>query len=277
MRYVLAIDLGTSGPKAAIVSEAGEIVARASEKVGVIFLPGGGAEQDANQWWECAKRAAQRALRESAVAARDIVAVSCDSQYSLVVPVDERLQPLMNAVHWLDTRGGRYNRALVRGFPSFRGYGLLKVFRWLRRTGLAPTLSGIDSLGHMLFVKNELPDLYRKTFKFLEPMDYLTSRLVGRCVASQHTEILMLLVDNRRWSNRQYDDALLKLGGIDKEKLPELATNGAIVGPIAPDIAAELGLSPDTQVAAASPTPRPARSAAARSTITTRCFASAPR
>jgi xylulokinase len=42
--FVLAVDLGTGGPKVAVVSSAGRIAASASEPVGLRFLPGGGAE-----------------------------------------------------------------------------------------------------------------------------------------------------------------------------------------------------------------------------------------
>ena len=44
--YVLAVDLGTSGPKAAVVSLQGRIVSTGRARVETIFLPGDGAEQD---------------------------------------------------------------------------------------------------------------------------------------------------------------------------------------------------------------------------------------
>ena len=45
-QFVLAIDLGSSGPKVALVADDGEMVAHARERVETFFLPGGGAEQD---------------------------------------------------------------------------------------------------------------------------------------------------------------------------------------------------------------------------------------
>ena len=86
----------------------------------------------------------------------------------------------MNAVHWLDTRGGIYNRQITAGFPSVLGYGLFKLLKWVKYTGLVPTHSGVDSLGHVLFIKNERPDIYADTYKFLEPMDYLTAKEVAQ-------------------------------------------------------------------------------------------------
>ena len=77
----------------------------------------------------------------------------------------------MPAVHWMDQRGGPYNRKIAGGFPSFQGYGLFKLLKWIKLTGMAPTHTGLDSLGHVLYIKNERPDIYANTYKFLGPMD----------------------------------------------------------------------------------------------------------
>ncbi|MEE4112666.1 MAG: FGGY family carbohydrate kinase, partial [Desulfobacteraceae bacterium] len=186
-QYVLSIDLGSSDLKAALVGDDGRIVASADEPTRTTLFPGGGAEQDPVQWWQNAKKAATAVIVKAGIPAKKIVAVACDSQWSVVVPVDENADPLMGAVHWLDTRGGKYNRQLTAGFPAIQGYQVWKLMQWIRLTGLAPTHTGVDSMGHVLFIKNERPDIYRQTFKFLEPMDYLTARLSGKIVATQKT------------------------------------------------------------------------------------------
>ena len=159
VRYVLVIDLGTGGAKTAIVSDAGEVIASAKEPVSTHLLPHGGVEQDPHEWWDSTKKSAKRVVLESGVHPDQIVAVACDSQYSVIVPVDAHGDSLMNAVHWTDTRGGKYNRKINKGFPSVEGYGLLKALKWVKLTGLAPTHSGICCLGHILFIKNERPDI----------------------------------------------------------------------------------------------------------------------
>ncbi|MBT4967904.1 MAG: xylulose kinase, partial [Desulfobacula sp.] len=45
-KYVLAIDLGTSGPKVAIVSMLGDVLDHEFEKTDTIFLPNGGVEEN---------------------------------------------------------------------------------------------------------------------------------------------------------------------------------------------------------------------------------------
>jgi xylulokinase len=120
-RYVLSIDLGSGGYKAAIVADSGEVIASAGGNITTHLLPHGGAEQDPAQWWEGVKKAARQVIRESKVAPADIVAIGCDSQWSVVVPVDEHAEPLMQAVHFLFSNGGYYVRGRKQN-PACRSF-----------------------------------------------------------------------------------------------------------------------------------------------------------
>lgn len=250
--YVLAIDLGSGGPKAAVVSDGGQIVASASAKVALHILPHGGAEQDPHEWWACVKEVAKKAITASGVSPERIAAVICDSQYFVVVPIDSNGEPLMNALHWMDSRGSSHNTKRIRGLINIEGYGITKLLRWVRVNGFAPTKSGIDSIGHVLYLKHERPDIYRKTWKFLEPMDYLNLRLSGRCAASQETMVPFMTVDNRSWGATDYHEGLLRLAGLEREKMPDLVRNKESIGTVLPEVAKELGLSPSTRVIAGS-------------------------
>lgn len=248
MKSVLAIDLGGGSVKAAVVSDAGRIAAVSAEPVTTHLLPDGGAEQDPNHWWDAAMRTAKQAILDSGENPENIVAIACASQWSVVVPVDEHINPLMNAVYWLDTRGGRYNREISGGFPEIQGYNIFKVLKWIRLAGLAPTHSGVDSLGHVLFIKNERPEIYARTRAFLEPMDFFTAKLTGRITATQKTMAPFMVVENRKWGTRAYSDTLLKLAGLDQRRFPALLENDGIVGTLLPAVADELGLLPSTPV-----------------------------
>jgi len=247
-KYVLAIDLGTGGPKVGLVDVHGRVVASAFERNEVIFLPNGGAEQDANQWWQSVLRASKKVIREAGVPAESIVAVGCTAMWSVTVAVDDHGEPLMNALSWMDHRGAPYNKEISRGFPSVEGYAVGKLINWIRLGGIVPTHTGSDSLGHMLFIKHERPEIYQRTYKFLEPLDFINMRLTGKAAASQSTVFPMVMTDNRRPDCRAYDPWLVGASGIDPEKLPELLPNDGVVGPLAPSVASELGLSPNTVV-----------------------------
>ena len=51
-RYILAVDLGTSGVKVALISVDGRVAGWESEPVALHVLPGGGAEQHPDDWWD---------------------------------------------------------------------------------------------------------------------------------------------------------------------------------------------------------------------------------
>ena len=258
-RHILAVDLGTSALKAALVSVAGEVVAAEQEACTVTLLPDGGAEQDPWQWWKLITRASARLMARGAVPADSVVAVACTAQWSGTVPVDERGEPLRDAIIWMDSRGAPYVRRITGGAVKVQGYGVDKLARWLRTTAGIPARSGKDPIAHILWLKHEEPDTYRRAHLFLEPKDWLNAHLTGRPAASFDSIALHWVTDNRSPGRIRYDPGLLRLAGIEPSRLPELLAATDILGPLLPGPAAELGVpagipvvvgTPDVQSAA---------------------------
>jgi xylulokinase len=252
-RHILAVDLGTSALKAALVSVAGEVVAAEQEACTVTLLPGGGAEQDPWQWWKLITRASARLMARGAVPADSVVAVACTAQWSGTVPVDERGEPIRDAIIWMDSRGAPYVRRITRGPVQVHGYGVDKLARWLRTTGGIPAHSGKDPIAHILWLKHEEPDTYRRTHVFLEPKDWLNAHLTGRPAASFDSIALHWVTDNRSPGRIRYDPALLRLAGIEPARLPELLAATDILGPLLPGPAAELGVPAGIPVVVGTP------------------------
>jgi xylulokinase len=244
--YVLVIDLGTGGPKVGLVDQEGRLASFFSAPVKIFFLPNGGAEHDPVEWWTSITSCVRQVLQSSGVSSRSIIAVAVTSMWSVTLPVDEHGNPLMNVISWMDLRGSRYNWDLVKGFPNIMGYKVTTLLKYIDRHGLPPS-PGL-ALGHMLFIKHERPEIYQRTYKFFEPMDYINLRLTGKFAATQNTVLPMLVVDNRRLDRLDYDPWLLKSSTIDRNKLPDLLPIDAILGTLTPSVAAEFGLSPDTIV-----------------------------
>ena len=228
-----------------MVSLEGQVRGAGRVPVETIYLPGGGAEQDPEAVWVAVQAACREALGRSGVTAPDVRAVICASQYSSVVPVGADGRPVMNMILWLDRRG---STARMRRLPGFPGADSpLRLLEWLRVHGLPPVAAGI-TLAHLRFIKHARPAVYARTAKFLEPTDYVTLRLTGRATANQCSAFMFLMTDNRSLDATGYDARLVRHAGIDREKLPELVAVDSIVGPVLPEVARELGLSPDTPV-----------------------------
>jgi xylulokinase len=250
---ILAVDLGTSGVKVAVTTVRGGLVASAAERYPLHVLGGGGVEQDPADWWDAVVRGARRALGEAGVDPGRVVGVGCSAQWSGTVPVDERGRPLMRAVIWMDSRGATQVRRITRGFPAVQGYGVGRLAAWVRRSGGAPAHAGKDTVAHILWIRDRLPDVHRRTHKFLEPRDWLNFQLTGRMASSPDAATMLWATDTRDVGAVRYDDRLLRLAGLDRDKLPDLVPTATVLGPLRPEAAAALGLPPTAQVVTGAP------------------------
>jgi xylulokinase len=126
-KYVIAIDVGTSGTKVGLVNLGGNVVASAGGRYETNYLPNGGVEQVPAEWWQVITRGVKQVIKESGASPGEIVAIGVTSQWSVTVAVDEQGEPLMNAISWMDSRGGKYNAEVVKGFPHLQGYGVRHI------------------------------------------------------------------------------------------------------------------------------------------------------
>jgi xylulokinase len=252
-QVVLAIDLGTSGPKVALATLQGRIIDAGVGSSQTILLPHGGVEQDPDAWWQAIKSVTQELLAKSSVPRQDIVAVSCTTQWSGTVPVDKEGNHLSNAIIWMDSRGAKYIPGITGGPLKIEGYGIDKLLTWIRLTGGIPEQSGKDSIAHILYLKHEKPHIYDAAYKFLEPKDYLNMRLTGLPAASFDSITLHWVTDNRDINHIVYNDKLLRWTQVDREKLPDLKRATDVLGPLKVEVAAELGLPCSVQVVMGTP------------------------
>jgi xylulokinase len=249
-RYILAVDLGTSGVKVALISIDGRVAGWESEPVALHVLPGGGAEQHPDDWWDGLVAAAGRLLRSRPVAALDIAAVCCSTQGEGTVAVDRQGRPLMDCILWMDMRGAEPLRRRFRGAVNYSGFSLVRIRRWIRLTGGMPSPTGKDPAAHMLLVREVFPEVYERTYKFLNVLDYLNLRLTGRFVATYDSILTSWVTDNRHADRVRYHDGLVAHCGIDSDKLPEIVKCTDIVGTLTAEAAAALGLPASTAVVA---------------------------
>ncbi len=249
--YILAVDLGTSGCKTALVSVSGHVAGWEFQEVPLIVLPGGGAEQNPQDWWNAFIATAKKLIGRGLVPVEDIAAVCCSTQGEGTVPVDKDGNALMNCVLWMDMRGAEALKQITQGrMMNVAGYDAVKLTRWIMLTGGAPSLTGKDPAAHMLFIRDKFPEVYAKTCKFLNVLDYLNLRLTGRFVATPDSILTSWVTDNRDSANVHYDAGLLRDCGIAADKFPEIAPCTAVLGELKKDVAAELGLKAGVQVVA---------------------------
>jgi xylulokinase len=251
MSFVLAIDLGTTALKVGLVSLTGEVAWTGDCDLPTTHLDGGGAEQDAGEWWRLISDTARKGLADGAVAPDDVIAVSTTGQWASTVPVDATGRPVGPCVLWMDTRGGRHSRRRVGG--PVVGYAPRAIATWVRRTGGAPSTSGADPIGHMLHLDIDRPDIAAAARWYLEPVDYVSMRFTGEALASAASMTGAWLTDNRDLHRLAYDPTLIRMAGVDAGKLPPLRPTGSVVGTVRDDVAADLGLPAGVAVVTGTP------------------------
>ena len=196
--HVLAVDLGTGGPKVAVLAATGRVVAHAFQAVGIELTDDGGAEQSPQAWWDAIVASARQALARQRRGARGR---RRDRLHLAVVGHRARRRrgerpSARPSSGW--TPGAPAPCAqTVRGALNVQGYSASKLASWVRRTGGAPSLSGKDPVGHIHFLRQQRPDVYAAAAVFLEPVDYLNLRLTGLARASHDSITVHWVTDNR--------------------------------------------------------------------------------
>jgi xylulokinase len=238
--------------KVALITVSGKVLGWETEPINLILLPDGGVEQSPDQWWNAFLTASKRLIAKNPSSASTIRAVCCSTQGEGTIPVDKDGNALGNCILWMDMRGASHLKKQLNGLINIDGADLFKVLRFVSLTGGMPNLSGKDPAGHMLFIRDTKPEIYAKTYKFLNVLDYMNLRLSGEFVASFDSIVTSWVTDNRNPNELRYDDGLISTLGIDREKLPDVVSCSSVIGDLKSDIANSLGLPSGIKVIAGS-------------------------
>ena len=228
MEIYIAIDLGTTGCRSILFDENLKIHGESYEEYSLITPKENWVEQDARLWWEMTLRTIKNAILNSKIDANQIKGISVSSQGITIVPVDRKLTPLCNALSWLDTRATSEALRIKKDFGEVTMFNL---------TG--KPVEATYTLPKLLWIKENMPEIFEKTWKFLMPMDFLIAKLTGKSVTdhSMASGTLMYDLKENIWS-----DKVLEAYDIPKDKLPLILESGKSIGTIKDDIATELGI-----------------------------------
>lgn len=223
---LLGVDVGTSGCKAAVFTEAGQLLEFAYEEYDYQSPWAGWAELDSTRIWLQVKQAIARAVANTS---RDPVKALCISSLGeAVVPVTLDRRILGPALLNFDPRGAEYLAGLKDLLPAEQLYQIN-----------GNTLGNQFTLTKLMWLKQHAPDLYAQTQVFL-PWSGFIAFMLGADARVDYTlanRTLLFDLERRDWS-----DILLELARLDREKLPGTVPSGVSIGSVASGIAAELGL-----------------------------------
>ncbi|MGA9350586.1 MAG: FGGY family carbohydrate kinase [Anaerolineae bacterium] len=229
---LLGIDVGTTGCKAAVFSEAGHVLASAYEEYDCQRPKSGWAELDAVEVWAKVKRMISEVVSSSA--SDPVKALAVSSLGEAMVPVTEDRQVLGPSILNFDARGEEYLESLSSALDNERLY---------RING--NTLGNHYGLTKLKWIKEHQPDLYERAHKFLLWGSFVSFMLGADPVVdySLANRTLLFDVDREAWS-----EELLKLARLDRSKLPDTAPSGTVIGTVSKHVAGELGLPSNVSI-----------------------------
>ena len=236
-KIILAVDMGTSSMKVALITVDGQVLGWESEPLDLILTRDGGTEQSPQEWWQAFLNASKRLLRRHSDVAKDVFTICCSTQGEGTVAVDKQGQPLTNCILWMDMRGAKNLKRQLKGIINIDGAALSKVLYYIRLTGGMPSMTGKDPSAHMLYLRDEMPQIYAQTYRFLNVLDYINLRLTSRYAATVDSILTSWVTDNRYPANIHYDNRLIRILGIDREKLPEIVACSTVLGKLLPEVA----------------------------------------
>ncbi len=237
-RYLIGVDLGTSGTKAALYQIDGKLISDASVEVPLFYPKPGVVEQENEDFYASADQTVRKCIESSGVEPKVIAAIAFDSQMAGVGLIDEDFKPVTRFDSWLDMRC----QPFIEWMDKEAGDRITQL------TGCPPTC---DHGPKMLWWKNEQPDIYQRTAKFVMPGTYVAGRIAGLKADRafiDHTYIHFSGFSDAQkaiWSNE-----LCERFGLDMGKLPKIIDPCDIIGEVSERSAIEFGLAPGTLIAA---------------------------
>ena len=234
--YLMGIDIGTSACKVAVFDRQGQVLASASGDYPVYYPREGWAEQDPEEWWSAVCGAVRQVLKKADVRPEEIAGVGIDGQSWSAIAIDKDGKVLTNTPIWMDTRAQSICDRLNEDI------GADEIFR-VAGNSLQPSYT----TAKILWYKENLPEVYRKTHKILQSNSYIAFKLTGQISQDLSQGYGLHCFDMR---TGQWDEEMCKKLGIPREFLPEIVPSDQIIGTVTKKAAEESGLAEGTPVAA---------------------------
>ena len=236
MAYFLGIDTSTTGSKALIIDEQGEVVAVASSPHTLQTPRPLWSEQNPREWWDAVTVSIRSALEQAGLRGEQIGAVGLTGQMHGLVLLDESGEVLRPAILWNDQRTqsqcdeihariGRQKFIQITGNVALTGFTAPKI----------------------LWVKENEPDVYAKAKHVLLPKDYIRYMLTGDYAMDKADGAGTVLFDLK---SRDWSEEVLAALEIPRAWMPKTFEGPECTGQVSQEAASLTGLKAGTPVVA---------------------------
>lgn len=238
MKYLIGVDIGTTGTKIALFNTEGEMIAEAYEESKLYYPKPGWVEQDPEDFYKSTCNTVREVISKSKVNPSDIAAISLDGQMAGILGIDEQWNPVTHYDSWLDGRCKKYVEYIKNNFEE-------KV---MKLSGLPSTIAHCAKI---LWWMNEKPEVFKNISKFIQPAAYVAGKLAGLRAKDAFIDYTYLhftgLYDAEK---TQWSDELCSIFKVPQEKLPEIVEPWKVIGNMTEKGSRDSGIAQGTPIVA---------------------------
>ena len=233
LKYLLGIDFGGGASKATLIDEKGNVASENTAEYPTLYPEKNACEQSPDDWIKALCENVSEILKKSGINPSDILCLAIDSATHTFLPCDKNFKPLMNAVHWTDTR----SRAEAEQLKKENGE---EIFR---KTFHKPDT--IWTLPQLLWLKNNRQEIFEKIRYIFFEKDYIRYFLTG-VFCTDYIEAEGSMLYDCTLGN--WCEELCDLCGLDVSVLPPIVAPTDVVGSVRENAARLTGLKEGTPV-----------------------------
>ena len=237
----LVIDVGTQSVRASFIDTEGNINEIVKTPIEAYYSDQPGyAEQDPDYFWERLCHTTRLLFKNSRIPVKNILGMSLTTQRGTLVNLDKEGKPLRPAIIWLDQR-----KARVDGWPR----GVTKAA--LKLAGVYESVTYAIKESEANWIRQNQPEIWKKTDKFLLLSGFLTYRLSGKFVDSTGNMVGFLPFDYKKHRYSKPHEINYRMFPVEREKLADLVFPGDKIGEVTPEASGQTGIPAGLPIIAA--------------------------
>jgi len=236
MKYFVGLDIGTSQIKAVLFDSSGNEVAVSSHKTEILSPAPKWMEQDMDQIWDVSAYCLRTLIAHAPCSAEDIIGVGLSGQGEGLWLIDEKGQPLQNAILWSDGRSANVISNLSESDRTA-----------IRRLTFTTPVSA-RTLMQLKWMKEHREDVLKQARYCFFCKDWIRYKLTDQ-LNMDRTDPSVTMLD---MNTQEICDPLLTLLGLDgyRELFPDMINSSDPAGLITRTASEKTGLPPGIPVAA---------------------------